>query len=65
MTGDLADIIEEFCSETVPKTTGLTSGFLNSKLLFVTKPTYFQNCGGDYCCCISQNHIAIFFLVLF
>lgn len=61
MTGDLANIIEEFCSKPVPKTTWLTSGLLNSKQLPVAKPIFFQNCGGDYCCCISQNHIFIFF----
>lgn len=61
MTGDLANIIEE-CFSTYNYMTNFWAFEFQT---VVCGKNSLSNCGGDSCCCISQNHIVIFFQFYF
>lgn len=61
MTGDLANIIEECCSTYNCMTNFWAFEFQK----VVCGKNSLSNCGGDSCCCFSQNHIVIFFQFYF
>lgn len=61
MTGDLANIIEECCSTY----NCMTNFWAFEFQTVVCGKNSLSNSGGHSCCCISQNHIIIFFQFYF